>query len=50
MTAQRKAAMRLDDGSEPIFDTLYAVLGSCNRSELAPGLGARHNESGELNA
>ena len=43
-----RAAVRLADGTELRFDTVYASLGSRMRSELAVGLGARCNEAGEI--
>ena len=43
-----KAAVRLDDGSELRFDTIYPSLGSRMRSELATAVGARCNDAGEI--
>ncbi|MEO7742535.1 MAG: NAD(P)/FAD-dependent oxidoreductase [Usitatibacter sp.] len=48
MTEERKASVRLDDGSEHVFDTLYPTLGARCRSELAQSLGARCNDDGEI--
>ena len=43
-----KASVRLDDGSELRFDTLYPSLGSRMRSELAVSLGAKCTHEGEI--
>ena len=48
MTADRKAGVRFDDGSQMRFDTLYPSLGCRPRSDLALGLGAQCDEVGEL--
>jgi thioredoxin reductase (NADPH) len=48
LTPERKAGVRLDDGKELGFDTLYPSLGSRMRSELAVALGARCNGEGEI--
>lgn len=43
-----KAVVRLDDGREERFDTLYPSLGSRMRAELAVGLGATCTEEGDI--
>ena len=43
-----KALVRLDDGAELRFDTLYPSLGSRMRAELAVSLGARCTEEGDI--
>jgi thioredoxin reductase (NADPH) len=48
MTAERKARVRLADGSHEVFDTVYPVLGCRMRSELALALGARATEAGDI--
>jgi thioredoxin reductase (NADPH) len=48
MDADRKAVVRLADGSELRFDTVYPTLGSRMRSELAIALGARTTEAGDI--
>ena len=48
MDAQRKARVRLADGSEHLYETLYPALGCRVRSELAEQLGARTTEGGDL--
>lgn len=48
MDGQRRAAVRLADGSTLVFDTLYPALGCRMRSELAIGLGARCTPSGDI--
>ncbi|HET8726450.1 MAG TPA: NAD(P)/FAD-dependent oxidoreductase [Alphaproteobacteria bacterium] len=44
----RVAAIRLEDGREEQFDTLYSALGVDVRSDLATALGARRNADGAL--
>jgi thioredoxin reductase (NADPH) len=48
MTADRKARVRLADGSEETFATVYPVLGCRIRSELALEVGARTTEAGDI--
>jgi thioredoxin reductase (NADPH) len=48
MNAQRKARVRLADGAEHVFETVYPALGCRVRSELAIGLGARTTEGGDI--
>lgn len=48
MDAGGKAVVRLDDGSELRFDTLYPSLGCRMRSDLAVALGARCTEEGDI--
>ena len=48
MTAEGKAGVRLADGSEHVFTTLYPTLGARRLAELATGLGARCNEEGDI--
>jgi thioredoxin reductase (NADPH) len=48
MTAERKAQVRLEDGSRHVFDTVYPALGSRIRSELAEALGARRSDEGDI--
>ena len=43
-----RAEVRTVDGSVHRFDSLYPVLGSDAQSGLALGLGARHDDNGEL--
>jgi thioredoxin reductase (NADPH) len=43
-----RAVVRLDDGREERFDTLYPSLGSRMRAELAIGLGAQCTEAGDI--
>jgi thioredoxin reductase (NADPH) len=48
MGEDRKAVVRLADGSEMRFDTIYPTLGCRTRSELAIALGARTTEAGDI--
>jgi thioredoxin reductase (NADPH) len=48
MTSQRRARVRLADGSSEEFATVYPVLGCRIRSELALALGARTTEEGDI--
>jgi thioredoxin reductase (NADPH) len=48
MTEGRKARVRLADGTEHLFETLYPALGCRVRSELAESLGARTTEGGDI--
>lgn len=48
MTPGHRAGVRTADGTEHVFDTLYASLGSRPRVEIATALGARCNGEGEL--
>ncbi len=48
MTPEGCAAVRLDDGTEHLFATLYPTLGARRLSELATGLGARCNDEGDI--
>ena len=48
MTPEECAAVRLEDGSEHVFTTLYPTLGAHRLSELATGLGARCNDEGDI--
>jgi thioredoxin reductase (NADPH) len=48
MTPQRRARVRLADGSVQEFATVYPVLGCRIRSELALALGARATEGGDI--
>lgn len=43
-----QAGVRLADGAEHRFGTLYPALGNRNRSELAAALGARCREDGDI--
>lgn len=47
-TPDRKAAARLADGSEHVFETIYPVLGCKIRGELATLLGARCTDTGDI--
>jgi thioredoxin reductase (NADPH) len=48
MDASRKARVRLADGSERSFDTIYPTFGCHMRSDLAIALGARTTEAGDI--
>lgn len=48
MTEGRKARVRLADGAEHLFETIYPALGCRVRSELAESLGARTTEGGDI--
>lgn len=48
MNADHKARVRLADGSEEIFATLYPELGCRIRSDLALALGARATPEGDI--
>ena len=48
MTDARKARVRLADGAEHVFETLYPALGCRVRSELAESLGARTTDGGDI--
>jgi thioredoxin reductase (NADPH) len=48
MNAQRKARVRLADGAEHVFETVYPALGCRVRSELAEALGAKTTEGGDI--
>ena len=48
LTADRKAGVRLADGTQHVFETLYPALGCRNRSEMAIAIGARCQENGDL--
>lgn len=45
---ERLPGVRLADGSEHVFATLYPTLGCRMRSDLARNLGARCTEAGEV--
>ena len=46
--ADRRAHVKLEDGGERSFATVYPSLGCRQRSELALALGARANDEGEI--
>ncbi len=48
VTGQSKPSVRLSSGEELYFDVVYPMLGESPRSELATGLGARCNKTGNL--
>ncbi|HUP30122.1 MAG TPA: NAD(P)/FAD-dependent oxidoreductase [Usitatibacter sp.] len=48
MGADRKARVRLADGRELRFDTVYPTFGCHMRSNLAAALGARTTEAGDI--
>lgn len=48
MDADRKARVRLADGRELRFDTLYPTFGCHMRSDLAVALGARTTDAGDI--
>lgn len=48
VAGQPRPVIRLSDGKELAFDVIYPMLGESPRSELATGLGARHNKCGNL--
>jgi thioredoxin reductase (NADPH) len=48
MTTRKRARVRLADGSNEEFATVYPVLGCRIRSELALALGARTTEEGDI--
>ena len=48
MAANRKAQVRLADGRELLFDTIYPTFGCHMRSDLALALGARATEAGDI--
>jgi len=48
LTADRKARVRLADGSEQLFATVYPALGCRTRSELAIAVGARLTDAGDI--
>src|SRR5438270_334356 len=48
VTAQCRVAVHTADDAEHTFDTLYPVLGSRMRSELALALGARCSQAGDI--
>lgn len=48
MTPEGEAAVRLADGSEHVFTTLYPTLGARRLAELATGLGARCDDEGDI--
>lgn len=48
MDSAGRAAVKLEDGAELVFDTVYPTLGSRVRSELAVALGARCNGEGDI--
>ena len=48
MGADRKARVRLGDGRELRFDTIYPTFGCHMRSDLAIALGARTTEAGDI--
>ena len=48
MDADRKARVRLADGRELRFDTVYPTFGCHMRSDLAIALGARTTEAGDI--
>ena len=48
MTPDKRAGVRLADGAELVFATLYPTLGCRMRSDLAVKLGARCTEAGEV--
>ena len=48
MTPEGRAGVRLADGSEHVFTTLYPTLGARRLNELATGLGARCDSEGDI--
>jgi thioredoxin reductase (NADPH) len=48
MDGERRAVVRLADGTERVFDTLYPALGCRLRSDLAVALGARCTDNGDI--
>jgi thioredoxin reductase (NADPH) len=48
MEAQRKVRVRLADGAEHLYETVYPALGYRARSELAGQLGARTTDGGDI--